>query len=299
MKKNKKANIVLIVLLSTVVVVFLFALSFKNKSPIPPEAPVIVEKPIPEEPKEVIPTYHSRTLTSDEPLEELIKEIGYQNLPIVLRINRTNSGYLTKGSVVTIPDDFEANLSPFPKEMPLISDIPKLLIISQRVQAVGFYEYGKLIKWGPTSTGKKDTPTLNGVFGTNWKGKEVISSFDDEWILKWNFNIVNFAGIGIHEYTMPGYPASHSCVRLFGSDAEFLYNWADQWILASDGKTRLAYGTPVIIFGDYDYDGTPPWKLLPQDPTSTNVSYDELNKVLNEHIETIRQRQEERAQIEA
>lgn len=261
-----------------------------SPTPFFPPAPLEVPKP-----KTV--TYHTYTVQTADPVKELAELVGLEHVPIVLRINRTNSGFIRTGTTLTIPDDFEADLSPFPHELAIAQEIPKLIIVAQRVQAVALYEYGVLIKWAPTSTGKQSTPTKNGLFSTNWKGKEVVSTFDDEWILKWNFNIVNFEGIGMHQYEMPGVPASHSCIRFFASDAEFIYNWADEWILAPDGSKRLAYGTPVVIFGDYAFDQSPPWKKLPEDPTATTITQEELTGVMGEYLETIRIRIVERERI--
>lgn len=247
----------------------------------------------PEPPKTV--TYHAYTIQTDDPTKELAEQFGLEHVAIILRINRTNSGFIHTGATLTIPDDFEADLSPFPRYLDIAAGIPKLIVVSQRVQAVGLYESDTLIRWAPTSTGKQSTPTKNGLFSTNWKGKEVVSTFDDEWILKWNFNIVNFEGISLHQYEMPGVPASHSCVRLFESDARFIYDWADEWILTYDGNARLAHGTPVVIFGEYAYDKQPPWKDLPTDPTATAITTDELYTVIGEHLETINTRVAQRA----
>ena len=60
------------------------------------------------------------------------------------------------GKTIVIPDTLTADLlsySPFPKQLDLISDIPKTVLISQRVQGFALYENGKLIKWGPVSSG--------------------------------------------------------------------------------------------------------------------------------------------------
>ncbi len=288
--------------ISIVILAGAYFIILQNRRPIDaplqasPTTPSVTDQ-IPEPVKLRAASYHSHTIATTNPTEEIRALVGSDNIAAVLRINRANSGYLVPGTVITIPDDFAADLSPFPQHLDIAKDIPKLIVIAQRVQAIGLYEHGVLIRWGPTSTGKQETPTQNGLFSTNWKGKEVVSTFDDEWILKWNFNIVNFEGIGMHQYTMPGVPASHSCIRLFETDAKFIYDWADQWILASNGETRLAYGTPVILFGEYAYDESPPWKDLPNDPNATTVSSDELVGVVQEYIGTMTTRLQERERV--
>jgi lipoprotein-anchoring transpeptidase ErfK/SrfK len=95
------------------------------------------------------------------------------------------------------------------------------LLISYPIEAFGAYEQGKLVRWGPTSLGKKSTKTPTGLFFTNWKSKETISTEDSSWILKWYFNLVNSTGVSIHQYGLPGYPASHACARLYEEDAKW------------------------------------------------------------------------------
>src|SRR5690606_1839885 len=123
--------------------------------------------------------------------------------------------------------------------------------------------------------GRKSSKTPTGLFFTNWKSKRSVSTVDDEWILKWNFNVHNKWGVGFHEYALPGYPASHSCMRLLSEDAQFLYNWADQWILKND-QVQLAHGTPVIIFGAYPFGEPRPWFKMVADPKALDIPVDTL-----------------------
>lgn len=260
-----------------------------------PQKPVIVPPvQVPETPDEDR-LYRVHIMKTVDAKKELTAVVGEDNVVTLLKVNRIDLANIKVGAKVIIPTVFdEVVLSPFPVEYVEAESIPKLLVISQRVQAFGVYEKGVLVRWGPISSGKKSTPTANKLYSTNWKGKEVKSSFDDEWVLKYNFNIDNKNGIGFHQYEMPGYPASHSCVRLLLEDAMWLYEWADQWILAGDGNTRLAHGTPVIVFGDYGFGKTAPWKLLTENPDATKVSTDELNAELSKYMDTINQRQLER-----
>jgi lipoprotein-anchoring transpeptidase ErfK/SrfK len=237
-------------------------------------------------------TYHTVTIATTNASKELTDLVGKDNLQMVLEVNRIDAANIKKGAVVIIPNDFSdtAALSPFPATLSVASDIPKLMMVDQAVQAFAIYESGALVRWGAVSSGKQSTPTANKLYFTNWKGKEVHSSFSDEWILKWNFNLDNKEGIGMHQYEMPGYPASHSCVRMFGSDAEWIYNWADQWVLSDDEQTVVQYGTPVIVFGQYPFGKTAPWKNLAKNADATTVSAATLEKTVSGYHDEILQK---------
>lgn len=266
----------------------------ENPEPIKaPSAPL--PEPVPTKEKQEYTVYKMKTKNAQAELEKLV---GTDNVRAILQTNRIDIDHITIGMELVIPKIFDlSERSPFPLKIEEASDITKLLIIDQPMQAFGVYESGNLVRWGPTSTGKKDTKTPTGLFSTNWKGEEVHSSFDDEWVLKYNFNINNQEGIGFHQYAMPGFPASHSCIRLLLDDAIWLYNWADQWILNSNEQKRLAYGTPVLVVGDYAFGETAPWKLLPKNPDATKISGEDLAKVILENKETIMERQEQREKL--
>ena len=286
----------------------------KGTSTVPPTTPSSPVNTVPPSPNTNVPTpaetqtvnpdtgpYSLLTLKTKTPLKELEDAVGQDNVDTVLRLNRIDSQYLVQGSTLTIPQnmsDFMA-LSPFPTNLPLAQSIPKLMLVSQRVQAFGVYENGVLVRWGPVSTGKESTPTANRLYFTNWKGKLIHSSVNDEWILKWDFNLDNKLGISMHQYEMPGYPASHSCIRLSAVDAQWLYNWADQWIVSPDQNTLLANGTPVIVFGNYAYGKKAPWKNLSKDPTATNVSVEELTTALTPYTDAIQQASAQRSVVTA
>lgn len=230
----------------------------------------------------------------------MIEEYDTLGVKIILALNRVDERFIRKPDSLVVPDTIlndKLLYSPFPKHLDILESVKKILLVDQRVQAFAAYEFGILVNWGPTSTGKKSTPTPNGLFHTNWKSKKTISTDNEEWILKWYFNLENFRGVSFHQYELPGYPASHACVRLLEEDAYWIYYWAEQWILSKDGEFIIAYGTPVIIFGEYDFKGVKPWLLLPTEPEKALADEQELTEVINKHILTILNRQEERERI--
>ena len=202
-----------------------------------------------------------------------------EQLTIVYALNRVDAGPARRTDTLVIPTEWAADLmaySPYPAEVPALAGVKKIIFFSYPIQAFGVYENGRLIRWGPTSMGKKSTPTPTGLFFSNWKSKETISTVDDDWVLKWNFNVSNKGGVGWHQYQMPGYPASHSCMRLFEYDARWLYDWADQWRLTPDRGSVLLKGTSCVIFGQYAFGSLKPWRHLPADGAANDISPDAL-----------------------
>jgi hypothetical protein len=142
--------------------------------------------------------------------------------------------------------------------------------------------------------GKESTPTPIGYFHTNWKSKRQISTENPDWILPWYFNIVNSTGVSFHQFELPGYPASHSCIRLREEDAAWIYDYADQWALDKKGWNILVQGTPVIIFGKYQFNDPDPWFKLSIDSEANKINIESIDSTINLYIEQMQIEQTER-----
>jgi len=234
--------------------------------------------------------------TIENTKEWLKKNESPANLEIALAVNRTDLQFFVKMDSVIIPTDRSGDIAfylPFPVEVPYLADVDKILFFSYPTQTFAAYENGILVYTGPTNMGREKDLTPTGLFFTNWKAEESISTFDDEWKLLWNFNIENKKGVGFHQYDLPGYPASHSCLRLHEKDAKDLYGWADQWVLADEENVKFK-GTPVLVFGSYDFDAPKPWLQLVKNPKALTISESEMEKVTTPYLETILKEQEKR-----
>ncbi len=215
---------------------------------------------------------------------------------IALAINRTDRANIFKMDSIIVPSDFTGDLAyylPFPLEVASLNDVSKIILFSYPTQTFATYEYGELIRTGPTNMGRKSDKTPTGLFFTNWKAEKTTSTFNDEWDLKWNFNIANKLGVGFHEYTLPGYPASHSCLRLQERDAKYLYDWADEWVLVNDETIKFK-GTPVVIFGSYDFDAPKPWYQLVSNPKALDISEPAIEKEVQPFLSKILTEQKKR-----
>lgn len=103
--------------------------------------------------------------------------------------------------------------------------------------------------------------------------------------------------MGWHQYSLPGYPASHSCLRLQEKDAKYLYDWADEWELA-DSETVKVKGTPVIVFGSYDFTALKPWLQLIASPKALDISENEMEKQTMPFLSDILEEQKNRDAFE-
>lgn len=243
--------------------------------------------------------YHALPIKKhDSNYKHVINTYTGDSLNIIQQINRIDKKFIRNLDTLIIPSVITGNLldyTPFPMELPFMKEVNKLFIFAYPIQAYAVYENGRQIKWGASSMGKKSTKTPTGLNYTNWKGRRVISSVNSSWILQYNFNIMNTFGVGWHQYDMPGYPASHSCLRLFMDDAKWLYEYADMWILQNDKV--IAKGNPVLVFGDYPWGERRPWYHLIDDPKSNNITLETLKELLEPELPKILEAQQIRADI--
>jgi L,D-transpeptidase catalytic domain len=110
---------------------------------------------------------------------------------------------------------------------------PIMAIVSIKSQQVTFYDADGWILRAPVSTGVKERETPAGVFAVVEKDKDHHSSmYDDAWMP--NMQRITWNGVALHGGPLPGYAASHGCVRMPFGFAEKLFD-----------KTRI--GMRVII----------------------------------------------------
>ncbi len=109
---------------------------------------------------------------------------------------------------------------------------PVSIIVSIKEQLLHVHRRGVRIGVSTVSTGKKGHATPLGVFTILQKREEHVSSiYGSEMPF---MQRLTWTGIALHAGALPGYPASHGCVRMPLKFAELLF-----------GATRL--GTPVVI----------------------------------------------------
>jgi hypothetical protein len=110
---------------------------------------------------------------------------------------------------------------------------PLLLIVSIATQRATLYRNGIPIAITTVSTGRPDHRTPTGVFTILQRQVEHYSNIYDSAPMPY-MQRLTWGGVALHGGTLPGYPASHGCIRLPHDFARLLY-----------GVTRL--GMTVIV----------------------------------------------------
>jgi len=187
---------------------------------------------------------------------------GPAELALLEKLNRRDLRHLGRATTVVVPDRFDLDelaYAPFPATWPDAEAHSTILVVDQPGQAFAAYEYGRLVRWGPVSSGARHAPTPPGLYHLNFRSKGRHSTVNPEWFMPWYFNFSNRGGLSLHQYDLPGVPASHSCVRMLERDARWLYGWGRGWSVDAEGGPIAGTGTPVVIEGAYDFGAPPPW----------------------------------------
>lgn len=175
---------------------------------------------------------------------------------VLTLLNRKDLQFFRVGDTIVLPDIVTEDAlaySVFPYYYEGAKDLRKLIVISNTWQSYACYEYGKLVRFAAANTGEERKPTFPGRYAAVWKQRKRISSLDSTWILPFTINIHQYAGSAMHQFEMPGRPVSHSCVRQFLEDAEWVYRWVGVAKLDSNRNFIPFSGTPIIIHGLFDF----------------------------------------------
>ena len=207
-------------------------------------------------------TYYRLPITSSEILDSVRRVHAktpetWKNYRVLTLLNRKDIQYVRVGDTLVLPDTVMEDLraySVFPQYWAEGDTIPKAVLLSNAWQAYACYEYGELVRFAACNSGEERKPTFPGRYAVTWRHPRRISSLDSTWILPFTVNFHLQAGSAFHQFYMPGRPVSHSCVRQFLSDAEWLYKWVRTARVDSTKRRYIPWsGTPVVIVDIFDF----------------------------------------------
>ncbi|KTD47128.1 enhanced entry protein EnhA [Legionella rubrilucens] len=200
------------------------------------------------------PQYQCIKVTSGQSWEKLFPD--EQQRDIVQRINRTYN-HLWAGKEIAVPRNLAnktlLDFSPFP--LKIKAEGNKQIIVDQDKLAWAAYDAdGRLVKWGPISSGRdkcsdsnNSCRTLTGIFYFFSKENEKCRSgvFPiGRGGAKMPYCMYFHKGFAMHgSDDIPGYRASHGCVRMFTRDALWMNH---EFVEVSNDKTGFL-GTKVTV----------------------------------------------------
>ena len=130
---------------------------------------------------------------------------------------------------------------------------PIIAIVSLPDQRLYVYRDGVRIAASTCSTGKLGHRTPTGVFKILQKDKNHHSSTYNNAPMPY-MNRLTWSGIALHAGQLPGYPASHGCVRLPKEFAELLFGVTKlgMTVVIADDKSQPEEVThPGMVLGEY------------------------------------------------
>lgn len=130
---------------------------------------------------------------------------------------------------------------------------PLLIIVSIPDQLVHVYRNGIRVAASTCTTGKPGHSTPTGVFKVLQKDKHHRSSTYNNAPMP-NMNRLTWSGIALHAGNLPGYPASHGCVRLPLAFSELLFGITRLGmtvVIADENSQPRSVTHPGLVLGDY------------------------------------------------
>jgi hypothetical protein len=202
------------------------------------------------------PDYFCMQIKPGETWESLFANPEERDL--IHRVNRMNIA-LRAGMVIAVPKNIDRltiyDVSPFPRYIDKTGE--KTIFVSQKQLAWGAYdESGELLWWGPLSSGAGNCRNVDGKCVTPTGSFRIIRKQDSDCVstafpmrfegesggAQMPYCMHFFRGYALHgSDTVPGYRASHGCVRLFIEDAR----WLNEEFINLPGDGML--GTRVIV----------------------------------------------------
>jgi hypothetical protein len=159
---------------------------------------------------------------------------------------------------------------------------PIMAIVSIKSQQVTFYDADGWILRAPVSTGTTGRETPAGVFALLEKDKDHHSSlYDDAWMP--NMQRITWNGVALHGGPLPGYAASHGCVRMPYGFAEKLFDKTQigmRVIISPIDAEPIEFSHPVLFVPSPEAIAAAPAKVetLGREATEAAKAADEAKK---------------------
>jgi lipoprotein-anchoring transpeptidase ErfK/SrfK/ribosomal protein L14 len=159
---------------------------------------------------------------------------------------------------------------------------PIMAIVSIKTQQITFYDADGWIMRAPVSTGTTGRETPAGVFAILEKNKDHRSSLYDDAEMP-NMQRITWNGIAMHGGPLPGYAASHGCIRMPFGFAEKLFDRTRigmRVIISPDDAEPVEFSHPALLAPKTEAIAAAPARAeaLPREAAEAAKTADEAKK---------------------
>lgn len=126
---------------------------------------------------------------------------------------------------------------------------PLIIVVSIDQQRLKVYDANGMFAETPISTGTPGHPTPSGVFSVIQKNKYHRSNIYSGAPMPY-MQRITWSGIALHAGVLPGYPASHGCIRMPMNFATRLWSWTrlGARVIITPGEiTPVTFSHPLLI----------------------------------------------------
>lgn len=136
-----------------------------------------------------------------------------------------------------------------PPDYGSLQSAPVMAIVGVKDQRISLYDAHGGVMRAKVSSGSTGYETPPGTFTVLQKNKEHYSNLYDDAAMPF-MQRLTWSGVALHEGALPGYPASHGCVRLPGGYAEQIFPLTKigmRVIVARDSVAPVEIDHPVLL----------------------------------------------------
>jgi len=147
------------------------------------------------------------------------------------------------------------------KDTTVHPQMPLIIAVSIQKQQVKVYDANGFFAEAPVSTGMPGHPTPMGVFSVIEKDRYHRSNIYSGAPMPF-MQRITWSGVAMHAGVLPGYPASHGCIRMPESFAIKMWGWTKMGarVIVTPGELS----TPV----SFTHSLLPAMKVVPQPPVA-------------------------------
>jgi lipoprotein-anchoring transpeptidase ErfK/SrfK len=181
-----------------------------------------------------------------------------------------------------VEDDGEKIVSTLPKPTG-----PLTIVVSLGKQTVSIYDHNQKIASSPISSGMSGRETPTGIFSIIEKNRYHYSNLYGGAPMPYMNRITN-SGVAMHEGVVPGYPASHGCIRLPAAFARNLFG-----ITEIGARVIVTHDDPTPVDFESDHIIEP---LPPATADATKAGYSPVTPAAAEGVSAVRTREQAAAE---